>query len=60
MKYAHALSIAETADFQMAKSKYTRKAEHLQQIVLEQRARLEQTSVELHGIEKEVSLRPGG
>lgn len=40
----------------MAKSKYDRKAEHLQHIVKQQRTRLEQTSVELKGTEKEVRL----
>lgn len=39
----------------MAKSKYNRKAEHLQHIVKQQRARLEQASIELKGTEKEVS-----
>lgn len=48
--------IAESAEFQMGKSKYNYKAEHLQHIVNQQRTRLEQTSVELNGIEKEVSL----
>lgn len=47
---------AESAEFQMAKSKYSRKAEHLQQIVKQQRARLEQTSLELYAAEKEVRL----
>lgn len=47
---------AESAEFQMAKSKYSRKAEHLQQIVKQQRARLEQTSLELYAAEKEVGL----
>lgn len=48
--------LAESAEFQMAKSKYSRKAEHLQQIVKQQRARLEQTTVGLYAAEKEVHL----
>lgn len=40
----------------MAKSKYIHKADHLQHIVQQQRARLEQTSLELHETEKEVSF----
>lgn len=48
--------IAESAEFQMAKSKNNHKSEHLQHIVKQQRARLEQTSIELNGTEKEVSL----
>ncbi len=48
----------ESAEFQRAKGTYARKEELLQHLVDQQRARLEQISVELQRIKAEVRVLP--
>lgn len=45
--------LAESEDFETAKNMYARKAEHLQQIIDQQRTRLDQIAAEQQRIKKE-------